>query len=105
MDTLKSSTAPKVAISPIIGGAALKGPAADMLMSLGYEVSPHGVASIYKDIVDGIIIDNVDEAYAPRIRELGIAVEITDTIMKSDADRRSLAETALRFCEKLASDK
>jgi len=101
LDLLKSSEAPIVAVSPIIGGAALKGPAADMLQSLGHEVSPYGVASIYKDIIDGIIIDNVDAEYAPRIRDLGIAVEISDTIMKSDADRRTLAETALRFCANL----
>jgi LPPG:FO 2-phospho-L-lactate transferase len=105
LDALKSSTAPKVAVSPIVGGAALKGPAADMLLSLGYEVSPYGVASLYANIIDGIVIDDVDEEYAPRIRELGIAVEISDTIMKSEADRRSLAETALRFCDKLASSK
>jgi LPPG:FO 2-phospho-L-lactate transferase len=105
LDALKSSTAPKVAVSPIVGGTALKGPAADMLLSLGYEVSPYGVASLYASIIDGIVIDNVDEGYAPRIRELGIAVEISDTIMKSEAGRRSLAETALRFCDKLASGK
>jgi LPPG:FO 2-phospho-L-lactate transferase len=102
LDALKGSKAPKVAVSPIVGGAALKGPAADMLRSLGYEVSPHSVASIYKGIIDGIIIDNIDEKYAPRIRDLGIAVEISDTIMKSDADRRTPAETALRFCSGLA---
>jgi LPPG:FO 2-phospho-L-lactate transferase len=102
LDLLKGSNAPIVAVSPIIGGAALKGPAADMLQSLGHEVSPYGVASIYKDIIDGIIIDNIDVEYAPRIRDLGIEVEISDTIMKSDADRRALAETALRFCADLA---
>ncbi len=102
LDALKASRAPKVAVSPIVGGAALKGPAADMLGSLGYEVSPYGVASIYKGIIDGIIIDNIDVGYAARIRDLGIAVEISDTVMKSDADRRTLAETALRFCAGLA---
>ncbi len=102
LDALKASRAPKVAVSPIVGGAALKGPAADMLRSLGYDASPFGVASIYKGIIDGIIIDNIDEEYAPRIRDLGIAVEISDTIMKGDADRRTLAETALRFCAGLA---
>jgi LPPG:FO 2-phospho-L-lactate transferase len=102
LDLLKASKAPIVAVSPIIGGAALKGPAADMLQSLGHEVSPYGVASIYKDIIDGIIIDNIDAEYAPRIRDLGIEVEISDTIMKSDADRRALADTALRFCASLA---
>lgn len=102
LDLLKSSKTPILAVSPIVGGSALKGPAADMLQSLGHEVSPFGVASIYKEIINGIIIDNVDAEYAPRIRDLGIAVEISDSIMRSDADRRALAETALRFCGSLS---
>jgi len=102
LDALKDAKAPKVAVSPIVGGAALKGPAADMLQSLGYEVSPYSVASLYKGIIDGIIIDNIDVEYAPRIRDLGIAVEISDTIMKNEADRRTRAETTLRFCSSLA---
>jgi LPPG:FO 2-phospho-L-lactate transferase len=102
-EALAASLAPKVAVSPIVGGAALKGPAADMLASLGHEVSPLGVAAMYYDLIDGIIIDRIDEAYAPRIRELGIEVEITDTIMKGDDDRRALAETSLRFCNRLAA--
>jgi LPPG:FO 2-phospho-L-lactate transferase len=99
---LKASKAPKIAVSPIVGGAALKGPAADMLQSLGHDVSPYGVASIYAGIIDGMIIDTVDARYAPAIRDMGIEVEISDTIMKSEADRRALAETALGFCERLA---
>jgi len=99
---LKASKAPKIAVSPIVGGAALKGPAADMLQSLGHDVSPYGVASIYAGIIDGMIIDTVDARYAPAIRDMGIEVEISDTIMKSDADRRALAETALRFSERIA---
>jgi LPPG:FO 2-phospho-L-lactate transferase len=98
LDMLRSAQARKVAVSPIVGGAALKGPAADMLASLGHEVSPYGVASLYKDVIDGIIIDKVDREYAGRIRDLGLEVEISDTIMKSDADRLTLAETTLRFC-------
>jgi len=102
-DALKASKAPKIAVSPIVGGAALKGPAADMLQSLGFDVSPYGIASIYKGIIDGIIIDRVDEQYAPVISDMGIAGEVSDTIMRTDADRRALAETALRFCESIAN--
>jgi LPPG:FO 2-phospho-L-lactate transferase len=101
IDALKAAKAPRVAVSPIVGGTALKGPAADMLQSLGYEVSPFGVVSIYKGVIDGIVIDRVDAEYAPRIRDMGIAVEISDTIMKDDAHRRALAETTLRFCASL----
>jgi LPPG:FO 2-phospho-L-lactate transferase len=100
---LAASGAPVVAISPIVGGTALKGPAATMLASMGYEVSPAGVAAIYQGIIDGMIIDRADESLAPRIQALGIAVEIADTIMVTDDDRRALGQVALHFCEQLAS--
>jgi LPPG:FO 2-phospho-L-lactate transferase len=96
---IERSRAVKVAVSPIVGGTALKGPAADMLRSLGHEVSPVGVASLYKRLVDGMVIDNADEELAPRIREMGMDVEITDTIMTSDESRQALAERVLAFCE------
>ena len=99
-NALKASSAPKVAVSPIVGGAALKGPAASMLASMGYEVSPVGVAQIYQGVIDGMIIDRLDESFAPRIEALGMAVEIADTIMKSDDDRRALAEVALRVVDR-----
>lgn len=101
--SLRAADMPRVAVSPIVGGTAIKGPAADMLASLGHEVSPLGVARIYGDTINGMIIDRLDEAYAPGIEELGIAVEIADTIMKTDDDRRSLAEVAVRFCQKIQS--
>ncbi|MEO5953771.1 MAG: 2-phospho-L-lactate transferase CofD family protein, partial [Chloroflexia bacterium] len=100
-DALRASGAPRIAVSPIVGGTAIKGPAADMMESLGHEVSPVGVARIYGNIIHGMIIDRVDEAHAPAIESLGIAVEIADTIMKTDEDRRALAEVALRFCQKI----
>src|SRR5205085_3792493 len=67
MGLLERSRSVKVAVSPIVGGAALKGPAADMLRTLGHEVSSVGVASLYVGLIDGMIIDRVDESLAPRI--------------------------------------
>lgn len=100
--TLAHAKAPKVAVSPIIGGAAIKGPAADMLESLGHEVSAVGVAEIYKGILDGMVIDTVDEALASRIRDLGMEVEVTATLMKTEQDRATLASSVLAFCNRLA---
>jgi LPPG:FO 2-phospho-L-lactate transferase len=97
------AAAPKVAVSPIVGGSALKGPAADMLHTLGHEVSPVGVAAIYREFIDGMVIDTVDRGLAPRIVEMGMEVEVTDTIMKSEADRATLAQAVLGFCERLSS--
>jgi LPPG:FO 2-phospho-L-lactate transferase len=102
-ECLRQAGAPKVAVSPIVGGAALKGPAADMLSTLGHETSAVGVAAIYRGLVDGMVIDNVDSDLAPRIIEMGMEVEVTDTIMKSEQDRARLAQTVLSFCERLTS--
>lgn len=101
-EALAESSAPKVAVSPIVGGAALKGPAADMLKTLGHEVSAFGVARQYQGMIDGMVIDGQDARLAPRIRELGMEVEVTDTIMKSDDDRALLASHVLVFCNRLA---
>ena len=93
----------KVAVSPIVGGVALKGPAADMLRTMGHEVSPVGVAALYAGTIDGMVIDRVDATLAPRIRDMGIETEIADTIMSTEADRRELAEQVLEFCGRLGA--
>ncbi|MDQ6693926.1 MAG: 2-phospho-L-lactate transferase [Chloroflexota bacterium] len=102
LDALARSKGRRVAISPIVGGVALKGPAADMLKTLGYEVSPVGVAQVYKGIIDGMVIDKVDERSAAPIRAMGIAVEVADTIMTTQESRAELAHVALRLCESLS---
>jgi len=104
LDALKRARSVKVAVSPIVGGVALKGPAADMLHTLGHEVSPVGVAALYTGIIDGMVIDQVDETLAPRIHEMGIQVEIADTIMKNEADRQALAKRVLEFCSRLGAN-
>ncbi|CAN5799766.1 2-phospho-L-lactate transferase [soil metagenome] len=90
-DRISASPAPVVAVSPIIGGQAVKGPAAQMLASLGHEVSAAGVAGYYRDLLDIIIIDDVDRDLSREIEKLGIQAAITNTLMKSDEDRRGLA--------------
>jgi LPPG:FO 2-phospho-L-lactate transferase len=86
---------PVVAVSPIIGGRALKGPADRMLASLGLEVSAVGVARLYADVVDTFVLDAVDAALAPAVEALGIRAVVTDTIMSDDAARTRLAGDVL----------
>lgn len=100
-ERLCASQTPIVAVSPIIGGQALKGPADRMLATLGHEVSAAGVAAIYRDFLRGMVIDEQDAALAGRIEELGIAVTVTNTIMRSNDERRLLAEECLRFVDEL----
>jgi LPPG:FO 2-phospho-L-lactate transferase len=103
-DLIRSADAPRVAVSPIIGGQALRGPADRMLAGLGDEVSASGVARLYADLLDGIIIDNIDAELAARITgELNLRVLVTSTIMSTQADRQRLAEETIQFARQLAA--
>jgi LPPG:FO 2-phospho-L-lactate transferase len=86
-----------VAVSGIVGGKALKGPADRMLASLGHESSALGVARLYADWVDTFVLDNVDAAHAPAVEALGLKVLVTDTIMSDDAARARLAGEILGY--------
>ena len=70
-----------VAVSPIIGGAALKGPAARLMTELGLECSAVGVASHYNDFCGTLVIDSVDAVLAPAVEDLGMRCIVTDTVM------------------------
>ena len=94
---LSSSPAPKVAVSPIVGGRALKGPADRMLDTLGYEVSATGVARIYEALVDGMVVDKIDAGERTGIEALGMQVLTTDAVMRDAQDRARLATEVLRF--------
>ena len=84
-----------VAVSGIVGGKALKGPADRMLASLGHESTALGVASLYRDIADTFVLDSLDEALAPAIEALGFRTVVTDTIMTDDNSRTRLARTVV----------
>ena len=88
---------PVLAISPIVGGKALKGPADRMLASLGHEPSALGVARLYAGLIDGFVLDAVDAALAAAVEALGMASLVTDTIMTDDASRERLAREVLAF--------
>ena len=89
------------AVSPIVGGRALKGPTDRMLASLGHEVSAVGVARLYEGLLDRYVLDETDAELAPAIEAAGHARPLTaPTVMQTDADRAGLArfllETAAR---------
>ena len=94
---LQSTPAPVVAVSPIVGGKALKGPAARIMEELGMAPGNLAIAEYYRDFLDGLIIDRIDEHEAAAIEKLGIKVKIADTVMRSMQDRIDLAETTLEF--------
>jgi len=87
------------AISPIVGGKPIKGPADKMMRGLGHEVSPLGVVRMYWDFLGVFVFDNVDRRYLEAIRELGIKAVTTDTIMTTPAKAARLADVVLRSLE------
>jgi LPPG:FO 2-phospho-L-lactate transferase len=94
-DAVRGSRAVKVGVSPIVGGKALKGPADRMLTSLGHESSALGVARIYRDLLDILVIDEVDRDLAPRVTNLGLQAAVAQTIMGDRQDRERLAAEVL----------
>ncbi|MGC8877688.1 MAG: 2-phospho-L-lactate transferase [Anaerolineae bacterium] len=90
--------APRVAISPIVAGQALKGPAAKMMRELNLEVSPVTVAAHYRDLLTGFVLDHQDAACATTITaQMGIRTLATDIVMRDEVDRARLARETLRF--------
>jgi LPPG:FO 2-phospho-L-lactate transferase len=98
---LARSGAPIVAISPIIGGAPVKGPADRLLRGIGVEVSASGVAGLYRGLAHGFVIDARDAAQAAGVEALGLACRVTDTLMRDAEIARALAETALALAREL----
>ena len=94
-DALRQTNAKKIAISPIIAGAPIKGPADKLLRGLGLEVSAYSVAKLYADFLDTFILDTADSAEKDRIEKLGIEVKVTNTIMRTLEDKIRLAKTVL----------
>jgi LPPG:FO 2-phospho-L-lactate transferase len=84
-----------VAISPIINGAALKGPADRLMREFGYDVSCEGVATFYDGLIGSIIIDETDRAFESAIRSRGLDVRVTTTVMADPSHASQLAKAAL----------
>ena len=90
-----STSAPKVAVSPIVAGRALKGPADRMMASMGHESTALGIARLYAGLVDRFAVDEADAELRSQIEELGVAVDVLPTVMRTDDDRRALAAALL----------
>jgi len=99
-EALRQTTARKVAITPIISGAPIKGPADKLMKGLGLEVSAYSVASLYRDFLDVFILDAADLMEKARIEKLGLRVRVTNTIMKSLEDKIRLASVVLEEIRK-----
>jgi LPPG:FO 2-phospho-L-lactate transferase len=98
-NALKETEAKVVAISPIVAGSPIKGPADKLMRGLGFEVSAYAVAKLYRSFLDTFIIDHADKVEKERIESLGIQVTVTNTIMTRLSDKIQLAKVALGSVE------
>lgn len=98
---LERSTAPIVAVSPIVRGAPIKGPAHTLLRALGIEVSALGVARFYRDWIDGFVYDSRDADLSSEIESLGLAAAHVDTMMVDATVSESVARAALAVADRL----
>ncbi len=101
-EAVSSFNGPRIAVSPIVGGEALRGPAAKLLEELGHDVSCVGVARQYTGVCDVFVIDEVDEAHAPAIERLGLRAETAPTVMETEWDKTRLAMRILDIAESVS---
>jgi LPPG:FO 2-phospho-L-lactate transferase len=100
-DWLSGLSCPIVAVSPIVGGQALKGCAGKMLQEFGHDVSALSVARHYAGLIEGLVIDDRDHALLPDIETLALSVRCAPTVMRDDATRDALARDVLQFAATL----
>jgi LPPG:FO 2-phospho-L-lactate transferase len=95
-DALHEASGMAVAVSPIVGGAPIKGPADKLMSGLGMEVSAVGVARCYRDFLDVMVIDAQDARLLERVEDLGIPAVASNTVMRDAASKAALARTVLQ---------
>jgi LPPG:FO 2-phospho-L-lactate transferase len=98
-ELLRKRGAPIIAVTPIVGGKALKGSAGKMMRELGKEPSPRAVATEYLRMIDGFVLDREDIHLAESVRSLGMQVLAAPTVMRNIDDRIALARAVLEFAQ------
>lgn len=98
---LEQRRVPTIAVSPIVGGRALKGPAAKIMRELGYEPSALTVAQFYRGLIDALVLDRSDQSLSRPIEELGIRPVVTDTVMHDHRMQTCLARSVIETARSL----
>jgi LPPG:FO 2-phospho-L-lactate transferase len=96
-DALRRSSAARVAVSPFVGTAAFSGPAGELMGLIGCAARARDLAEIYRDVIDGVVVDSADSDQVAAIEALGVRALCTDIRMRDDADRERLAVEVLAF--------
>lgn len=100
-ENLRACRAPVIAVSPVVGGSAIKGPTVKMMAELSVPNTASWVAQHYRPILDGFVLDSVDEALAGEIEAMGLPTAVTDTVMVTLEDRIALARVCLQLADSL----
>ncbi len=95
-EALQSTRAKRVAISPLIGGRAVKGPTCEVMRACGYRADVEGIADFYQGLIDTLVIDRCDGQYADALRSRELEVIVLDTLMENDASRIDFARELLQ---------
>ena len=93
---------PRIAISPIVDGDSIKGPTSKIMQEMGIEVSSSSIAKHYQGLIDGIIIDQSDEAQVNNIEKMGIQVKLANIIIKTKTEKNKLAQESLEFLDEIS---
>jgi LPPG:FO 2-phospho-L-lactate transferase len=101
-DALRKRRAPVIAVSPIVAGQAIKGPAAKIMRELGSEPSSLAVARFYEGLIDALVVDRADAALAGPIERCGMQCLVADAVMREPGDRSALAQRVIEFACVLA---
>lgn len=102
-EALRESRARIAAVSPIVGGAAVSGPAGALLAAQGFAVSIAGIADCYHDFLDLLVVDSKDAVAAQQLCDTGVRVHCTGTIMRKNEDRVGLAKSVMAACQQSAA--
>ena len=108
LDALRATSAPVIAVSPIVGGEALRGPAAQIMRSMGADPSAAGVAHHYAqawpDLVGALVIDDLDASQAAAIAVEGLRAHVTGTVIAEHSERRRLAQEILELAVAMSGE-
>ena len=102
-DALCACRAPVIAVSPIVGGQAIKGPTAKMMAERGIAPSTAAIAEHYAGLIDGFVLDEADRAQAGAIAATGVTVEVTQTVMTARTEKQALARAVLAFAGRIGA--
>lgn len=101
---IRASGVPVIAVSPVIGGRAVKGPTAKLMAELGTTTDVVAIAKHYAGLISGLVLDDADAAHLPVLQAMGIDTAMTQTLMTTVADRERVAAVALQLAARQRAD-